>query len=77
MEPLLVDDRVSAALKVKADLQWLTVAAYLEDVAFSRSPELAQRLSLDEFDRFLDEEAIRGPSPIGTFSREELYDDHD
>lgn len=77
MEHLLVDDRVAAALKVKADLQGLTVSAYLEAVAFSRPPDPAQRMSLDEFDRFLDEEAIGGPSPIGTFSREELYDDHD
>lgn len=77
MEYLSVDDRVAAALRIEADLQGLTVSAYLEAIAFSRSAPSNQHMSLDEFDLFLDEEAISGLSPIGTFSREELYDDHD
>lgn len=36
-----------------------------------------REMSLAEFDRFLDTEGTRGPSPTGTFSRAELYNDHD
>jgi predicted DNA-binding antitoxin AbrB/MazE fold protein len=39
--------------------------------------EEAAELSLSEFDRLLDELASDGPSVPGTFSREDIYSDHD
>jgi hypothetical protein len=46
--------------------------------SYERSPrQQAQRLSLDELDRLLDAEATHGPSPSGSFSRAEIYSDHD
>lgn len=41
------------------------------------SPEAAEELSLAEFDRHLDQLSSDGASPPGTFSRAEIYADHD
>ena len=51
--------------------------AYLAAIVLSDAPQSAAEMSEDEFDRFLDEEATSGPSPSGTFSRADLYSDHD
>lgn len=72
-----LDDRVAAALRAKAELEGLTIAAYLESIALAAPAQPLGPMSPEEFDRFLDEEATDGPSPIGTFSRAELYPDHD
>lgn len=77
MVNVLLDERVAAALSAKAAAQGLTVSAYLEAIALSGPPQPAPRMSANDFDRFLDEEATHGPSPTGTFSRAELYSDHD
>lgn len=72
-----LDDAVAAALSAKAAAQGLTLQAYLESLAVSNAPRSTARISPDELDRLLDEQAIHGPSPTGTFSRAELYSDHD
>ena len=72
-----LDDDVAAALTAKAAAQGMTVQAYLESLLLSGSPRPASRLSLEELDRLLDEEATIGPSPSGSFPRSELYSDHD
>ena len=72
-----LDDATAAALSAKAAAQGITVQAYLENLLHSGSPRQAPRLSLEELDRLLDEEANIGPSPFGSFSRAELYSDHD
>jgi hypothetical protein len=72
-----VDESVAAMLSAKAAAQGLTVAAYLESLLLSPTTEPAPTISVDEFDRLLDEEAMEGRSPAGTFSRDELYSDHD
>ena len=72
-----LDDRVAAALRAKADLEGLTIAAYLESIALAEPAPPNQPMSPDELDRFLDEEATHGPSPNGTFSRADIYTDHD
>ena len=61
----------------QAAAQGLTVAAYLEGILLPAKPRQESRLLWDELDRLLDEEATSGPSPTGTFTRSELYDDHD
>jgi hypothetical protein len=68
-----LDDGVAAALSAKAAAQGLTVEAYLEAIALSGRLCPAPRMSLDDLDRILDEEATLSPSPTGTFSRAELY----
>jgi hypothetical protein len=77
MVNIQLNDAAAAALSAKAAAQGMAVEAYLENLLLSRSPRQAPRLSLEELDRLLDEEATTGPSPSGPFSRAELYIDHD
>ncbi|MBX9791461.1 MAG: hypothetical protein K2Y37_21280 [Pirellulales bacterium] len=72
-----LNDTVAAALSAKAAAQGLTLQEYLEGLVLPKVPRTASRLTLDEFERLFDEEATSGPSPTGTFSRVELYSDHD
>jgi hypothetical protein len=72
-----LNDTVAAALNAKAAAQGLSVQAYLENLLISKLPPATARISADELDRLLDELAISGLSPKGTFSRAELYSDHD
>jgi hypothetical protein len=74
---LPLDDRVVAALSAKAAARGLTIDAYLEAIALSGPTRSATHISPDDLDRLLDEEATVGPSPAGTFTRAELYRDHD
>lgn len=72
-----LNDTVAAALSAKAAAQGLTLQAYLESLLQAKTRRTASRLTLDEFDRLFDDEATSGPSPTGTFSRADLYSDHD
>lgn len=77
MVNLQLDDATAAALSANAAAQGLTVEAYLVKHLLSESPRPAPRLSVEELDRVLDEEATVGPSPSGSFSRSEIYSDRD
>ena len=70
-------ETVAAALTAQAAALGMTVEAFLENVLLSAPPRRASPLSLDELDLLLDEEASTGPSPSGSFSRSDLYSDHD
>lgn len=72
-----LDDSVAAALRAKASAEGLTVEAYLAAIALAGAPKAASEMSEEELDRFLDAESTSGPSPSGTFSRAEIYSDHD
>lgn len=72
-----LNDGVAAALSAKAAERGMTVQAYLEAMILHQPSRPAVRMSPDELDRLLDEEATAGPSPSGTFSRADLYADHD
>ena len=78
------DELYRKAQQRAAQLGFSSVDAYIAELLgrefnassiVSRPPE--PRMSADEFERFLDEEAPSGPSPTGTFSRAVLYEDHD
>jgi hypothetical protein len=77
MANVQLNETIAAALQAQAAAQGLTVDAYLEHVLLASPPKTHERMSLEEWDRLLDEEADLGPSPIGTFSRADLYVDHD
>lgn len=77
MVNLSLDDNIAAALRAKAAAEGLTVEAYLAAIVLADAPKSASEMSEEEFDRFLDEESTSGPSPSGSFSRAELYSDHD
>jgi len=72
-----LDDAVAAALTAQAAAHGVSLAAYLEQLAHRKTRQPTPRLTVDEFDALLDAEATAGPSPGGTFSRAELYSDHD
>ena len=72
-----LDDRVATALIAKAAQCGQTVQAYLESIALSAPRRPATRNSPDDLDILLDAEGIAGASSTGTFSRDDLYSDHD
>lgn len=72
-----LDDRVVSALEARASALGLSVQRYLETIALGEARPTAHPITPDELDRLLDQEASTGPSPTGTFSRAELYFDHD
>ncbi|HEV3418620.1 MAG TPA: hypothetical protein VG056_17490 [Pirellulales bacterium] len=77
MVTVQLDDSVAAALSAKAAAEGLTVQAYLQTLLLTAKRPPVPRLSLEELERLLDEEATVGPSPSGSFSRADLYTDHD
>lgn len=72
-----LDDRIASALEARASAQGLSLQAYLETIALAQTRPAVHTITPDELDRLLDQEASTGPSPRGTFSRGELYGDHD
>lgn len=72
-----LSETVAAALSAQAAAHGLTLEAYLESIARSSPSQRSERLSIEELDRLLDAEASTGPSPSGSFSRADLYSDHD
>lgn len=72
-----LSEPVAAALQAQAAAHGLTVDAYLQRLVLPSPSPSKRRLTVEELDRLLDEAAITGPSPTGTFSRAEIYIDHD
>ncbi len=72
-----LDDTLAAALNAKASAQGLTVQEYLQTLLLPTPARPTAPGSPDELDQLLDEEALLGPSPVGSFSRAEIYSDHD
>lgn len=64
-------------LDAQAAAQGLTIETYLERVLLATPLRSSQRISVEELDRLIDQESQVGPSPFGSFSRAELYYDHD
>ena len=77
MVSVQLNDTIAAGLSAQAAAQGLTLEAYLETVLLSSPSRPASRMSIEELERLLDAEASAGPSPTGSFSRAELYGDHD
>ena len=77
MANVQLNEIIAAALHAQAAAQGLTVEAYLEHVLLASSRKTHKRLSLEEWDRLLDEESDPGPSPLGTISRADQYEDPD
>jgi hypothetical protein len=72
-----VGETTAAALGAQAAAQGLTVEAYLASLLLSALAKPTPRLTPAELDRLLDAEVASGPSPSGSFTRAELYRDHD
>jgi hypothetical protein len=66
-------------LAERAKAEGLSLNAFLEVLAAQRTPEdgTLPKLTADELDRLLDEEANTDSSYQGTYSRADIYLDHD
>jgi hypothetical protein len=72
-----LQESIAEALSAQAAAQGLTIETYLERVLLATPLRSSQRISVEELDRLIDQESQVGPSPFGSFSRAELYYDHD
>lgn len=77
MVTVQLTDAAAAALAARAAAQGLSLQGFLEQLAQADTEAVTPRITADEFERLLDEETTHGPSPQGTFSRAEIYRDHD
>lgn len=77
MTSIQLNADLAAALYAKAAALGVTVDEYLSSMLLSSAGRRTPRMSVEEFDQLLDEEATSGPSPASTFSRSEFYSDHD
>ena len=72
-----LQDSVAAALAAKARAEGLSLQAYLERLAGAHVPAAPPRLRGDEMERLFDEASVAGPDPSCTYSRADIYLDHD
>lgn len=77
MVQITLQDSVAAALTAQAEVVGLTLDAYLTQLAASGPRRKEAKLTWEEFERLLDEATVAGPEPNCTFTREEIYRDHD
>jgi hypothetical protein len=77
MVNIQLQDTVAAALDLQAKAQGLSLEQYLAVLSQSQTQLEQPRISGAEFDRLLDELAGHGSGGEGTFSRAEIYQDHD
>ncbi len=77
MASIQVSDSVAAALSAQAQARGLSLQQYLELLSESQAALNEPRITADELERLLDEEATAGPAYEGTYSRADIYADHD
>jgi len=77
MVNIQLDDSVAAILIGHAQAQGLSLEAYLEQLATSATQTTSPRMSGQEFLRLLDEASVAGPVAQCTYSRADIYLDHD
>ena len=73
-----LEDKVVAALQAQADLLRISLPELLTQIATAASPvNQPPDLTDEEFERALDEVSDSMPTAISTYSREDIYFDHD
>jgi hypothetical protein len=77
MVNIQVNDAVAAALTAQAQSQGLSLEEYLAVLARKKSAVALPRMTGEELDRLLDAEATPGTGYEGTYSRAEIYQNHD
>jgi hypothetical protein len=79
MATIELQESVYANLAAKAQAEGLSLEAFLEKLAELRSLENGKlpRLTGEELDRLLDAETNTDSAYDGTYSRDDLYLDHD
>ncbi len=64
-------------LEALARGEGVTLEVYLERLAQLRGRKTRSKLSAEEFDKLLDAEVASGPTYQGTYSRADIYGEHD
>jgi Uma2 family endonuclease len=80
MVTIQIHESVANRLAAQAKAEGLTIEDYLARVAMMHSigsTGALPRLTVEEFDRLLDEESSSDSTYQGTFSRADIYLDHD
>lgn len=77
MASIQIPDSVAAVLLAQAQARGLSLDQYLELLAESQTLLNEPRISADELERLLDAESTAGPAYDGTYSRADIYADHD
>ncbi len=77
MVSIQLSDSVAAALAANARAEGLSLQAYLERLAGAQAPAAPPRLRGDEIVRLFDEASVAGPDPTCTYTRADIYLDHD
>ena len=77
MVNIQLQDSVAAALTARAQAEGLSLEAYLEQLAKAGSPAVVPKLSGEELSRLLDEASVAGPPSETSYSRADIYLDHD
>lgn len=78
MVQIQLEDTVAAALVVRARSRGLSLEEYLAELSTSEQAAIAPRVTGDEAVRLIEAEASPGNSSyLGTYSREDIYVDHD
>ena len=73
-----IEERVAAALRAQADVRAMSLEAFLQRIAETATPlNSAPALALADMERSLDELATELPVLPDSFSRSEIYADHD
>ncbi|MEX2114446.1 MAG: hypothetical protein WD845_14725 [Pirellulales bacterium] len=75
MVSIQLQDSVAAALAANAQAEGLSLQAYLERLA--GAPAAPVPPSGDELERLFDEASVAGPDPSCTYTRADIYLDHD
>jgi hypothetical protein len=79
MATIELPESTANLLAEQAKAEGLSLNAFLEVLAAQRLPKNGglQKLTADELDRLLDEEANTDSAYNGTYSRSDIYLDHD
>jgi len=73
-----IDERVAAALRAQADALRMPLTAFLEQIAASALPPVStSSMTEEEWNRMFDEVSSDASASLSTFSRAEIYSDHD
>ena len=77
MVNIQLHESVAAALAAQAKAEGLSLEAYLEQLATSGAAAVPPKFTGEELVRLLDEASIAGPAAKSTYSRADIYLDHD
>jgi hypothetical protein len=77
MASIQIPDSVAAALSAQAQARGLTLDQYLGQLAKTEAAAQSPAISVAELDQLLDAASAAGPAYEGTYSRAEIYADHD